>query len=82
MFREAATRPDVMQNVSTGVAVYVSNDLAGMDNVFRFLSRPHPYCANGFGFSPVRIASGGNGIVYDIERLPDATLQPSLPSRR
>jgi|GEM_PF-3142619 hypothetical protein len=81
MFREAATRPDVMQNVSTGVAVYVSNDLAGMDNVFRFLSRPQPYCANGFGFFPVRITSGGNGVVYDIERLPNATFQPSLRSR-
>jgi hypothetical protein len=80
MFREAATREDVMQNVSTGVAVYVNNDLAGMDNVFRFLSRPKPYGANGFCFSPVQITGGGNGVVYDIERLPTATLLPPLGS--
>jgi hypothetical protein len=71
MFREAETRKAFEQGLSSGLAIFIKDDVAGMDKAFNFLSRPGIYEANGFRFSPVEITPGGNGIVYAFEKLPD-----------
>jgi hypothetical protein len=71
MFREAETRQNFEQGISRGVAIYIRDDIAGMDRAFSFLSRPQLYDANGFRFFPVEITRGGNSIVYAFERMPD-----------
>jgi hypothetical protein len=71
MFREAETRQNFEQGISRGVAIYIKEDIAGMDRAFSFLSRPQLYNANGFRFIPVEISRCGNGIVYAFERMPD-----------
>jgi hypothetical protein len=71
MFREAETRRNFEQGISTGVAIYIRDDIAGMDKVFSFLSMPRMHDANGFRFFPVEITRSGNGIVYAFEKMPD-----------
>jgi hypothetical protein len=71
MFREAESRRNFEQEISRGMAIYIRDDVAGMDKAFSFLSRPGIYDANGFRFFPVEITRGGNGIVYAFERTTD-----------
>jgi hypothetical protein len=71
MFREAETRRNFERGISTGVAVYIRDDIAGLDKAFSFLSMPRTYDANGFRFFPVEISRGGTGIVYAFEKMPD-----------
>jgi hypothetical protein len=71
MFREAETRQNFEQGISNGVAIYIRDDMAGMDKAFSFLSMPRTYDANGFRFFPVEITRGGTGIVYAFEKMPD-----------
>ncbi len=76
MFREAEARTDFEKNFSNGVAVYIQDDMAGLDNAFKFLSAPRIYEVNGYRFSPVKVTTRGNGIVYAVERLPRRLIPP------
>jgi hypothetical protein len=71
MFREAETRQNFERGISNGLAIYIRDDMAGMDKVFSFLSMPRMHDANGFRFFPVEITRGGTGIVYAFKKMPD-----------
>ncbi|HMD68234.1 MAG TPA: hypothetical protein VKF42_05085, partial [Chitinivibrionales bacterium] len=76
VFREAEARTDFEKHFSSGVAVYIQDDIAGLDNAFKFLSVPRTYEVNGYRFSPVKVTPRGNGIVYAVERLPGRLIPP------
>jgi hypothetical protein len=76
MFREAEARRDFEEHFSKGVAVYIRDDLAGLDKAFMFLSQPRIYEVNGYRFSPMKLTRGGNGIVYAVEKMSEGLILP------